>query len=156
MAKKYFSAEIMEVHDGRELEGGGFVLNMDICHEAETILGDEEFEPRITMFGRKARQALERIKEGAKVIFTGVKRNPRSWVSEGSGKTIQQVELIAEGFKVIKKGEFDDIVAKIREKDQMFDIEELEFTNEDAETLAREAEALAGKDDLDDAATADI
>lgn len=152
MAKSYFSAEILEVGDGMELEGGGFVLNIDTCHKAETILGEEEIEPRLTLFGRKARQAVYDLYEGAKVVFIGAKRNPRSWISPNSGKRIEQVEIIAEGFKVVKAEEFDATVEKIKDAGRMFDVDDLEFTSADRDELAKETAAI----DKDETADVDI
>lgn len=155
----YFPAEIVEMGTLKELDGNNnAVLNINSKYEktvqiTEDVKFEEDFEPRITLFAKKAREAVELITEGAMVIFTSVRRNPRSWVSENSGKRIEQVELIAEGFKVLPKAKFNKTVKAMEEAGLIFDTDLLTYT--EADRLAETAQTAAIVDD-DDGDEADV
>lgn len=153
MAKAtYFPAEVIEMNDLVELDDNKCVLNITGSFETEIVPGlTESIEPRITLFSRKAREAVEKLKEGINVVFTGVKRNPRAWTSEASNKRVETVELIAEGFTVVPKSKYEAVVKALEEKESLFDIDLLAYTDEDrAADLAMAAATETDSDGDDD------
>lgn len=126
---------IVEKKPIKDLDGGKSVINFVVSYAQEVVEGfTEEIEKTIVLFSRKAIEADNGIEEGDFVVFSGCKRNPRTYTTL-SGNTVEQLDIIAEQFKVVDIEQFENITAALVKAGKVPDMSDLAFTDEDAEAL---------------------
>lgn len=116
------------------------VINFMVGKTRELMAGIQEtVKARIVMFGPDAEVANAKIDAGKVVLFSDVRRNPRTYVTD-AGTTVESVDLIATSFHVLNKKDYE--AAKDELEKLCIGTDQLEFTDQDRKTLEK-AEAAA-------------
>lgn len=134
MANNRFAGTVADMSDLNVTNTSGrSVINMWVERMEEIIPGiPEAIRARIVLFGDLAEKAEAEIEEGKVVMFTNCQRNPRIYVTE-NGTEVEAVDVVARGFRVLSKAQYEKARAEIDKLSLTTD--ELEFTKADREAI---------------------
>ena len=124
---------------------GDSVLNI-VVKTMKTLVGNIQVPVKrtITLFRGQADTADDLLEPGVHVVFSEVVRNPRVFET-GRGKKVETVDLIAEGFTVIKPKDFKEHLEVLMEAN--VPDSEFTFTDEDRTAAAAVTDTIDAKDD---------
>ena len=146
---KIYAGQILEMRIGEYGDDANAVCNLIIGTTKKAFGGiDVMVKKTVVLFRKTAELAEDKLKEGDRVYFDEVVRNPRVYRTS-KGTDVETVDMIAEVFTKLTKDQLE--IGLAEEGTNMMSADDFKFTDDDRALLAKQAEvSTENDDDLDD------
>ena len=143
---KFYAGTIVEKREGTFGDDATAVLNLIVASTKKAFGGIEiAVKKTVVLFRKEAEIAGAKLKEGDRVYFDDVVRNPRIYTTK-RGSIVETVDMIAENFTKLTKAELEAGLAE--GSANMMSGSDFDFTDDDRASL--QALDIPSADVLDD------